>query len=618
MSWIDSNFLLVLAVFLSILVGLALYAWNKKTKPPTTLPEANASPGDEVYYLAHHDVLTGLLNRYALISSLDQALKAVARANAKLAIIFIDLDRFKTVNDSLGHHVGDALLLEAANRLKGTVRSSDIVGRLGGDEFVIAMPGMGQEIDVAHMAQKILDALSKPYTLQGNLIHITSSMGISVYPDDGEDSEVLMKYADTAMYHAKAGGRNQFQFFTRSMHDAAMERMRIERDLHGAVERGEFILHYQPQINVMSGKVIGVEALLRWQHPRQGLLYPESFIKVAEETGLITGIGEWVLNTACTQLKQWLRTSASPLQMSVNLSAVEFRQEGLPAYIQSVLSDTDLNGGSLRLEITETAMMREQESVVDMLHALNKIGVTVEIDDFGTGYSSFSHLIKYPIDKLKIDRTFVQDIETDAKNAAVCAAIIALAHNVGLDVVAEGINSERQYEYFKRLGCDEMQGYYFSMPLPGEEIEAYVTSRNASRPQIDNQIGKVEVLIVDDDEWVCSALQKIIESIGLPVATSLDPLQALKMLEEHPQRFGLILMDMLMPKMSGVQLFHAVRKLNRAVPCVAISAYKPEYILQALQPYADELGLQPGMNFFIIEKPFVAAEVTDLARRILM
>ncbi len=381
---------------------------------------------------------------------------------------------------------------------------------------------------------------------------------------------------------------------------------------------GEFVLHYQPQINVMSGKVIGVEALLRWQHPREGLLYPDSFIKVAEETGLITSIGEWVLRTACEQLKKWRRTNAISLQVSVNLSAVEFRQETLPAYIETVLADSDLGSGRLRLEITETAMMREQESVIGMLHALNKIGVTVEIDDFGTGYSSFSHLIKYPIDKLKIDRVFVQDIETDAKDAAVCAAIISLAHNIGLDVVAEGINSERQYEYFKRLGCDEMQGYYFSMPLPADEVDAYVKSRNTSLPHPSEQMEKVEVLIVDDDEWICSALQKIIESMGLKVTTTLDPLEALHKLEENPQRFGLVLMDMLMPKMSGVQLFHAIRKLNKSVPCVAISAYKPDYIMQALQPYADELDLQPGMNFFIIEKPFVATEVTDLARRILM
>lgn len=619
MTWIEFALPLALGLLLIASVGLMLYAWHKKKASGITSGEhqLSQSASDEIYYLAHHDALTGLLNRYAFKSTLDQLLKISDRTKVKTAVIFIDMDRFKTINDTLGHHVGDSLLSELANRLKLCVRASDLVGRLGGDEFIVAFSSIEQEIDVAHMAEKILNALSLPYQLGNNEIRITPSMGISVFPDDAHESEALMKYADTAMYHAKECGRNNYKFFTKEMNDAAMRRMTIEKDIHVALRRGEFILHYQPQINAMSGKVVGVEALIRWQHPTDGLIYPDSFISVAEETGLVTSIGEWVLRAACMQLKQWHTDIATKIQISVNLSAIEFNHPSLPACVKSALTDSGVDAGYLRLEITETAMMKDHESAIEMLNVLRSIGVTIEIDDFGTGYSSFGHLIRYPIDKLKIDSSFVRDIETDPKGATVCAAIISLAHNVGLSVIAEGVETEQQYKYLKRLGCDEMQGYHFCKAVPAEEISQFIEKMNAQSAVKEKHVEIVEVLIVDDDEFMCNALQKIMESMGLPATAMLEPMAALELLRKNPERFGLILLDMLMPKMSGVELFQAVRQINQDVPCVAVSAYKADYIRLALQPYENELNLKPGYNFFIIEKPFSASELVDLLQRIL-
>lgn len=444
---------------------------------------------EKIHHLAHHDGLTNLLNRLALQAHLEQALSAAHRNAEKLAVLFIDLDRFKTINDTLGHHIGDTLLIEVANRLKQCIRASDIVARLGGDEFIVALPGVESSRDAAHVAEKILKALAQPYSISERTLHTTPSIGISIFPDDAQDEEILMKNADVAMYYAKDRGRNNYQFFAESMNQAATERLNIESGLRHALEHEQFLIHYQPQIEVTSGQIVGFEALVRWAHPDEGLIPPTRFIPVAEETGLILPLGEWVLRSACRQLKKWHSEGMAGMQIAVNLSAFQFRQKDLPDLVARCLADSGLNANYLELEITETAAMENPQAAIGTLNALRTMGVTLAIDDFGTGYSSLTYLKLFPIDRLKLDRSFVKDIEADQNDAAICAATIALAHNLGLEVVAEGVETEQQYAYLKSLSCDKIQGYWFSKPLPAESIPAYVNQRRSpSRPLIRSAI----------------------------------------------------------------------------------------------------------------------------------
>ncbi|MBZ0069480.1 MAG: EAL domain-containing protein, partial [Thiobacillus sp.] len=425
-------------------------------------------------YLAHHDPLTGLINRYNLENRLDQALLSAHRDELRVAVMFIDMDRFKTINDTLGHHVGDQLLIEVARRLRDSVRDSDIVARLGGDEFIVVLTRITDEMDAALLADKILRSLGQPYRFDGREMHTTPSIGIAVYPGDGENGPALMKNADTAMYHAKELGRNNIQYFTETINAAASERLGLENDLHQALRSGQLHLHYQPQVSAQDGKIFGVEALARWRHPLLGDIPPLKFIPIAEVSGLIEALGSWVLEEACRQLSAWRAEGIGDLRMAVNLSAQQLRSPGLVQSVDATLKRHGLAGCDLELEITESVAMENPERAIDQLQSLRAIGIQLSIDDFGTGYSSLAYLKRLPIQVLKLDRTFVRDIETDPSDAEISAATLALAHNLGLKVIAEGVETRAQRDYLLHHQCDFMQGFLFSKPLPADEVLKYV------------------------------------------------------------------------------------------------------------------------------------------------
>ncbi|HEX6735544.1 MAG TPA: EAL domain-containing protein [Azonexus sp.] len=429
---------------------------------------------ERIRHLAHHDTLTNLPNRFSLQEKLEQALAFCKRNHMQLALMLIDLDRFKTINDTLGHHAGDELLVQVAQRLSAAVRESDIIARLGGDEFVVALPGIGSPDDAAHLADKIANAISAPYLIAGQEQRTSPSIGICLYPDDCLDIGELLKNADVAMYHAKARGRGNYQFFTEDMNIATTRRMNLESDLRLALERNEFVLHYQPQLDLRSGTIVGVEALIRWQHPSRGLVPPVDFIPIAEETGMIVAIGDWVLREACRQLKEWQLKGIGHLRMSINLSTGQFLDKTLPARIHELLAQYRLSAGLLDLEVTESMSMASPDQSISVMRTLSASGLTLSIDDFGTGYSSLAYLKLLPINTLKIDRSFVKDIESDPNDADICDVTVLLAHKLGLEVVAEGVETEAQLKFLLSIGCEKIQGYLISKPLPAAAAEQFI------------------------------------------------------------------------------------------------------------------------------------------------
>ena len=413
---------------------------------------------------ANYDSLTGLANRSLLNDRLQQAIYTAASYGARLAVVFVDLDRFKYINDTLGHDVGDRLLQVMAERLTAAVAATDTVARLGGDEFVLLLHGHAGPDTVGAALERLLPTIAAPLRYAQNDIEVTCSIGVALYPDDGNDPATLLKHADSAMYRAKEQGRNNFQFFTEELNRAIKERFDLESQLRRALERGQFELYYQPRVDLTSRQVIGCEALIRWHLPGRGLVPPSTFVPVAEEIGLIGQLSEWVLRTACAQNKRWLDLGKWCV-VSVNVSPQQFRGDGLVPMIANVLDDTGLPPDYLEIEITESTVMHDGERMVDMLHALKDLGLHIAVDDFGTGYSSLSYLKRFPVDRLKVDRSFVQHITWDSDDAVIVRAIIALGHNLGLRVLAEGVETEQQIEFLRTNGCDELQGYYFSKPV---------------------------------------------------------------------------------------------------------------------------------------------------------
>lgn len=424
----------------------------------------------EIEKLAYRDSLTGLPNRFSLLVQLEQALAKSRRSRSRLALMFIDLDRFKNINDTLGHHVGDLLITQVGIRLRNSVRESDVVARLGGDEFVVLISEIALPSDAGLVAEKVLKDLSQVYVVSGFSLFASPSIGISLYPDDGDSVNAIMKNADTAMYHAKSEGGHGFRYFDPAMTRKSAERLDFENGLRSALENGEFELHYQPQVTV-NGKIVGLEALIRWRHPEHGLVPPDRFIAIAEETGIILGMGQWVMKTACLQLKQWAERGYPVGRIAVNVSSQEFLQKDFGETVSAIIGETGIRPEQLELEITESAAMSQPEKIIDIMKRLKSAGVRLSIDDFGTGYSSLSYLKLFPIDQIKIDRSFIKDIEGDPNDMAITVSTIELARKLGLEVVAEGVESRYQQEILFAHGCNLIQGYVFSPPVPAGEID---------------------------------------------------------------------------------------------------------------------------------------------------
>ena len=429
---------------------------------------------EELEHQANHDALTGLANRNLLNDRLEQAVMQARRHGGLLLVALLDLDQFKLINDSLGHGIGDRVLKVVAERLTGSVRQGDTVARLGGDEFVLVIQDQEHEDDAVQLIERIVTAVGESLLIDGNELSVTCSIGVSIYPHHGEDAGTLLRNADTAMYRVKAQTRNGVEFYAKAMSDRINDRLSLLAALRHALEREEFVLHYQPQVDVRTGRVFGAEALIRWNRPGHGLVPPATFIPAAEESGLIVPIGAWALNEASLQNKRWQETGLPPITVAVNLSAQQFRQKGIVDTVAGLLRASRLEARYLELELTETMMMHSVDEVIVTLEELKALGVQITVDDFGIGYSSLNYLKRFPVDRLKIDRSFVQDIGTDADDTAIAQAVIALGHSLQLRVLAEGVESSAQLAFLRGAGCDEVQGYYLSKPVPAEEFELFL------------------------------------------------------------------------------------------------------------------------------------------------
>ena len=442
---------------------------------------------EQIAYLAYHDSLTGLPNNRLFKDRLKQGIAHAQRHNTKLAVMFLDLDRFKLINDTMGHDVGDKLLQVTADRLTETIRGTDSlamnkspllnrsVARLGGDEFTLLLEDIEDTKSVARIAERMTKSISKPIMLGEQEVYTSTSIGIAIFPEDGREVDTLLKNADAAMYYAKEQGRNNFQFFTKEMNESSIQQLVLENSLRKAINNNELHLYYQPQVSVVTGQLVGMEALIRWIHPEKGFISPGLFIPVAEETGLIMQIGEWVIQEACRQASEWYKSGYKPVRVSVNLSAKQLKDERLPDIIASNIFDTGLEPKYLGVELTESAIILEPEMALSRLQNIKSLGVKLSLDDFGTGYSSLSYLKRFPIDTLKIDQAFIRDVKNDHEDAALVKAIISMAHGLGMDVVAEGVELEEQLEFLGANACDTIQGFLFSRPVPAEEIESMLS-----------------------------------------------------------------------------------------------------------------------------------------------
>jgi diguanylate cyclase (GGDEF)-like protein/PAS domain S-box-containing protein len=430
-----------------------------------------------IEFLAHHDPLTDLPNRLLLKDRLERAIVHGERTGTKLALLFIDLDRFKTVNDSLGHPVGDRLLREAAQRLRACIRDMDTVSRQGGDEFLVVLPEVGDADAVTGVAENILAALAVPFSLDGHDVAISCSVGIAVCPEDGADFDGLLKKADIAMYHAKEAGRNAFRYYSERMNIDALERLDLQNRLRRGLEQGEFVLYYQPLIELASNRIVGAEALVRWNSHDLGLVPPSRFINVAEESGLIVPLGEWVLREACHELRRWHDAGHTHLSMAVNLSAIQFRRGSVEESVMRALGEAGADPAALELELTESILLQGAEHVLATVRRLKGLGIRLSIDDFGTGYSSLAYLKRFAVDKLKIDQSFVRDLPTDPDSAAIVRAVIQMAKSLNLLVLAEGVETAATAETLRLLRCDYVQGFFFDRPMPAEQFRALIENR---------------------------------------------------------------------------------------------------------------------------------------------
>ncbi|MFA7281982.1 MAG: EAL domain-containing protein [Sterolibacterium sp.] len=574
---------------------------------------------ERLNYLAYYDVLTGLPNRSLLYDRLNQAVSLARRNASLLAVLFVDLDNFKTVNDTLGHTIGDALLAEVSRRLTSCLRDTDTVGRLGGDEFGILLPEIGNSEAAAMVARKVIESCRQPYLIEGHELFISASIGITLFPDDAGDDDTLIRNADTAMYRAKDLGRNTYQFFTAEMNQSTQDKLRLETDLRHALGKDEFLLHYQPKVSCVSGKITGFEALLRWQHPLHGLVGPDEFIPALEDSGLIVPVGEWVLASACAQAKHWQDAGLGALSMAVNISGRQIEAADLCETVRAALAASGLAPAHLELELTESQLMKDAEGIIDLLKQLKAIGVNLAVDDFGTGYSSLAYLKRFPIDILKVDRAFVRDIVADTNDVSITRAIISLAHNLKLKVVAEGVETEGQLGLLIANHCNEIQGYYFSRPLPAEAATALLHSgRTLDSRMLAGMRRNRTLLLVDDEANILSALKRLLRHDGYDILTALSATQGMEMLAIHP--VDVIISDQRMPGMSGVEFLRRVKTLHPETVRLVLSGYTD---LQAVTDAINEGAIykfltkpwDDGILRANIEEAFRSKEMADENRR---
>lgn len=537
---------------------------------------------EQLEYQANHDELTDLPNRNLLSNLIIQSALYADRYRQKMAVLFIDLDYFKFVNDSLGRSVGDRLLKTMAERLRACVRAADMVARHGGDEFVVVLTNLERSEDVALVAQKIRESLNLPILIDGQEFVISCSIGISIYPKDGNDAQTLLKNADAAMFRAKEQGRNNSQFYTSEMNARSLARMIMEKHLRRALENGELAVHYQPQVDLVNGRVNGMEALLRWQNPELGMVSPATFIPLAEETGLIGPIFEWVLEVACTQNRAWQEAGLPALTLAVNLSPTQFRDRNLCASVDRIVRKTGLAPSCLELELIESMLMHDVESAMLIMKELKQLGITLAMDDFGTGYSSLSYLKRFPFDKLKIDISFVREVTTDPESAAIARSIIAMGHNLNLRVIAEGVETAGQLAYLRSHGCDEMQGFFFSWALPAEEFELLL--REDRRLEIPAQSGsraERTLLLVDDDPAVITVLEEVLSNDGYRILSATCAEDALERLAIN--QVGVVVCDQRMPGMNGIELLRRVKEIYPDTVRILLSGYADrETVLDAI------------------------------------
>ena len=527
---------------------------------------------EQLEYQANHDELTDLPNRNLLSELIVQFALHARRTRRELAVLFIDLDYFKLVNDSLGRSVGDRLLKSMAERLKACVRSADMVARHGGDEFVVVLTDLGSSEDAGPVARKILEALSLPILIEGQELVIACSIGISVYPKDGDDAQTLLKNADAAMFRAKERGRNNFQFYAREMNARSLARLIMEKHLRRALENGELAVHYQPQVDLANGRVSGIEALLRWQNPELGMVPPSVFIPLAEETGLIGPIFEWVLETACSQNRAWQEAGLPALTLAVNLSPTQFRDGNLCASVDRIVRKTGLAPSCLELEVIESMLMHDVESAMLIMKELKQLGIKLAMDDFGTGYSSLSYLKRFPFDKLKIDISFVREVTVDPESAAIARSIIAMGHNLNLRVIAEGVETEGQLAYLRSHGCDDMQGYLFSRPLPADQIELLLREdRRLENPEQIRSLSDRTLLLVDDELLSISVLEQVLGNEGYRILSATSAEAGLELLAIT--RVGVVVCDHRMPGMKGVELLRRIKEIHPDTVRILLSGY---------------------------------------------
>jgi diguanylate cyclase (GGDEF)-like protein len=522
--------------------------------------------------LAHYDMLTGLPNRVLFLESLRRTLQEAKEHQGAVAVLLIDLDRFKNVNDTLGHVLGDELLRQFSHRLEQCATERNTIGRLGGDEFALFVSTTEDQQDVIAVANRIRATLHQPFSLKAHEVITTASIGIAVYPTDASDTEALIKFADTAMYRAKDAGRDTYHFFTAEMDARAQRRLDLENALRKAVDNNEFVLHYQPKVQISTGRIVGAEALIRWNRPGHGVVSPAEFIPLLEETGMIVRVGAWVIDTACKQIAEWARSGPGLIHLAVNVSGRQFSDGGLESVVMNAIRESGIEPDLLELELTESSLMENVERTIVTLQRLKEKGIQISIDDFGTGYSSLAYLKRFPIDKLKIDIAFIRDITTNPDDAAIALAVIGMAHSLELDVVAEGVETAAQLSYLSRHGCDQIQGYYFSRPLPAQEFAQMLTEgRTLTFPSGEAAVPPRTLLIVDDEQNVLNSLGRLLRQDGYNILTATSAAEGFEKLALN--EVHVILCDQRMPEMNGTEFLDKVKNLYPDTFRIVLSGY---------------------------------------------